>query len=102
MNPKDPTYLYVPRHHEARAIALGALYDADRRQFYVPPRKDILPFREWFKPRQSRRQQQPKQAETGPCPRCEKLRWKRFLSGYTKVEKCPWCIAREQANPPGA
>jgi len=51
MQSKEPTYLFVPFYDEARAIGLGAVYDADRRQFYVPPGMDFLPFREWFKPR---------------------------------------------------
>lgn len=51
MHSKEPLYLHVPFYDEERAVFLGARFDEDRRQYYVPPRKDFLPFREWFKPR---------------------------------------------------
>ena len=43
--------LMVPNAEKDEAEALGALWDASRRRWYVPPGLDPQPFRRWIPPR---------------------------------------------------
>jgi hypothetical protein len=49
----DPVYLTTSYREMDQVRALGARFDVDRRQWYVPAGRDLAPFERWL-PKQGR------------------------------------------------